>query len=68
MINLVLGLIGLGAIAGTGAWFAPVFHAPHLASYLPGLTLSVLIRRIGAIPDKILARELQVPRAGDRQR
>jgi lipopolysaccharide exporter len=59
VVNLALGLIGLGAIAGTGAWFAPMFHAPHLASYLPGLTLSVLIRRVGAIPDKVLAREMR---------
>jgi len=36
-----------------------VFHAPHLASYLPGFTLAVLLRRIGAIPDKVLAREMR---------
>jgi PST family polysaccharide transporter len=59
VVNLAFGLIGLCAIAGTGAWFAPLFHAPHLASYLPGLTLAILIRRIGAIPDKVLAREMR---------
>ncbi len=59
VMNFVLGFIGLCAVAGTGALFAPVFHAPHLTDYLPGLTLSILIRRIGAVPDKVLARELR---------
>ena len=59
VVNLVFGFVGLCAIAGTGAWFAPLFHAPHLASYLPGLTLAILIRRIGAVPDKVLAREMR---------
>ncbi len=59
VLNLVFGVVGLCAIAGTGAWFAPVFNAPNLASYLPGLTLAVLIRRVGAVADKILAREMR---------
>ncbi|TMQ12532.1 MAG: oligosaccharyltransferase [Deltaproteobacteria bacterium] len=59
VVHVVCGLVGLGAIAGTGAWFAPMFHAPHLASYLPGLALAILIRRIGAVPDKVLVREMR---------
>jgi PST family polysaccharide transporter len=59
VVNLAFGFVGLCAIAGTGAWFAPMFHAPHLASYLPGLTLAILLRRIGSVPDKVLARELR---------
>lgn len=59
VVNLVLGFVGLGTIAGVGAGFAPLFHAPHLASYLPGLALAILIRRIGSIPDKVLAREMR---------
>lgn len=59
VVNLVFGFVGLCAVAGTGAWFAPMFHAPHLASYLPGLTLAILIRRIGSVPDKVLAREMR---------
>ncbi len=59
VVNLVFGFVGLGAIAGTGAWFASMFQAPHLASYLPGLTLAILIRRVGAVPDKVLAREMR---------
>jgi PST family polysaccharide transporter len=59
VVNWVLGGVGLCAIAGTGAWFAPIFKAPHLASYLPGLALAILVRRIGAVPDKVLAREMR---------
>lgn len=59
VVNLVCAIVGLGAAAGTGALFAPVFHAPHLGSYLPGMTLAILVRRVGAIPDKVLARELR---------
>jgi PST family polysaccharide transporter len=59
VINFLFAVIGLSAIAFTGSLFAPVFNAPHLASYLPGLTLAVLIRRVGAVADKILAREMR---------
>ena len=59
VVNFAFGFVGLCAIAGTGALFAPLFKAPHLASFLPGLTLAVLIRRVGAIADKILAREMR---------
>ncbi|HEY0992394.1 MAG TPA: oligosaccharide flippase family protein [Kofleriaceae bacterium] len=59
VVNWVLGGVGLCAIAGTGAWFGPIFNAPHLASYLPGLALAILVRRIGAVPDKVLAREMR---------
>jgi PST family polysaccharide transporter len=59
VVNLAFAFVGLCAIAGTGAWFAPMFQAPHLTSYLPGMALAVLVRRIGAVPDKVLAREMR---------
>jgi PST family polysaccharide transporter len=59
VINLSVGFVGLCAIAFTGPWFEPLLHAPHLASYLPGMTAAILIRRLGAVPDKVLARELR---------
>jgi PST family polysaccharide transporter len=59
VINLVLALLGIGAVAATGSLFAPVFNAPHLAAFLPGMALSVLIRRAGAVADKILVREMK---------
>lgn len=59
VVNLVLGVVGLCLIAAAGSWFAPVFNAPNLVSYLPGMALAILIRRVGAVPDKVLARELR---------
>ena len=59
VVNLACGVIGLGAASCMGGLFAPTFHAPHLASYLPGMALAILVRRVGAIPDKVLARELR---------
>jgi len=59
VVNLSFGLLALLAIAFTGTWFTPIFHAPHLASYLPGIALAIAIRRIGSVPDKVLARELR---------
>src|SRR5512147_2506660 len=57
--NLVLDAIELCLIACTGALFAPVFNAPDLVTYLPGMALAILIRRVGAVPDKVLARALR---------
>lgn len=59
VVNFAFAMVALCLIAGTGAWFAPLLHAPNLASYLPGLTLAVLIRRLGGIADKVLAREMR---------
>jgi lipopolysaccharide exporter len=59
VVNWVLGFVGLCAVAGTGALFAPMFRAPNLAAYLPGMALAILVRRIGAVPDKVLAREMR---------
>jgi len=59
VVNLVCGVVGLSAAAAMGTWFAPIFHAPNLPSYLPGMALAILVRRIGAIPDKVLAREMR---------
>lgn len=59
MTNWSFAVIGLTIAAFLGPTFEPVFDAPHLASYLPGLVLSVFIRRFGSVPDKILAREMR---------
>ena len=50
MTNWSFAVIGLTIAAFLGPAFEPVFDAPHLSSYLPGLVLSVFIRRFGAVP------------------
>ena len=59
MLHVGFGVVGLATIALTGGLFSSVFNAPHLARYVPGLALAVLIRRLGAVADKILVREMR---------
>lgn len=59
VLNVVLPAIGMLLVAFTGRWFAPIFSAPNLALYLPGMALTMFIRRIGGTADKILLRELR---------
>jgi O-antigen/teichoic acid export membrane protein len=58
-------LFGVAVIAGLW-WMAPTlaawFATPKLAEYLPGALIGIGIRRLGAIPDKLLARELRFTR------
>ncbi len=59
VMNVVFGFVGITLIAFTGSLFGPVFSTPNLALYLPGLALSVLIRRLTGVVDKVLVRELR---------
>ncbi len=59
VVNAVFGTVGLALIAFSGSLFAGMFSAPNLTAYLPGLALAVLLRRYGAIADKILVRDLR---------
>ena len=63
--SVVYLIAGLAMIAGL--WFAAPalalwLQAPRVADYLPGALLGIGIRRIGAIPDKLLAREMRFGR------
>ncbi len=63
--TVVYLLAGVAMIAVL-CWAAPVLalwlQAPRIADYLPGALLGIGIRRLGAIPDKLLARELRFGR------
>ncbi len=59
VLNFALGLVGVALVTATGSYFEGAFNAPHLTGFLPGLALAVLIRRIGAIADKVLVREMR---------
>ena len=61
---LVLGAISLGLVALFGGHLAPFFDAPAAAAYIPGLALALFIRRIGAIPERVLQREMKFRAAG----
>src|SRR3954471_1844383 len=55
---LVLGIISVGAIAALGGYMAPWLDAPNAAKFIPGMALSVFIRRMGAMPERILTQQM----------
>lgn len=54
-----LGVLGLGAVSLAAGSFGHLVDAPSAAVFVPGMALSVFIRRIGAVPEKILTRRMQ---------
>jgi PST family polysaccharide transporter len=61
---MVLGAISLGLVALLGGRVAPFFDAPAAAAYIPGMCLALYIRRLGAIPERVLSRTLNFRAAG----
>ncbi|HET9623198.1 MAG TPA: oligosaccharide flippase family protein, partial [Kofleriaceae bacterium] len=60
----VLGTLSLGLVAAFGGHLTPFLNAPHAAAYLPGLALAVYIRRFGAIPKRVLNRQMNFRASG----
>lgn len=61
---LVVGTFTLGLVALFGGHLAPFFDAPAAADYIPGMCLAFWIRRLGAIPERVLSRSLNFRAAG----
>ncbi len=61
---MVLGAISLGLISLFGGRIAPFFGAPQAAAYIPAMCLALYIRRLGAIPERVLSRTLNFRAAG----
>lgn len=62
LVYLVFGVLVLAGLWMATPSISHLFSAPRLAEYLPGALLGMAIRRVGAIPDKLLARELRFRR------
>jgi len=60
----VLGALSLGAMALFGAQLLPYLDAPGAAAFLPGMCLALYIRRLGAMPERVLTRRLQFRASG----
>jgi lipopolysaccharide exporter len=60
----VLGTISLGLVALFGGRLAPFLNAPRAAEYIPGMALAVYIRRYGAIPERVLNRQMMFGASG----
>jgi lipopolysaccharide exporter len=56
---LVLGTVSLGLVALLGGRLAPFFDAPRAAAYVPGMALALYIRRFGAMPERVLTRQMK---------
>jgi PST family polysaccharide transporter len=60
----VLGAISLGVVAMLGGRLAPFFDAPNAAAYIPGMALALYLRRIAAMPERVLTRQMQFRASG----
>jgi lipopolysaccharide exporter len=55
----VLGALSLGLATLFGGELTALINAPLAAQYVPGIALSIFIRRLGAIPERILTRQMK---------
>jgi PST family polysaccharide transporter len=61
---VVLGAISLGLVALFGGRLTPFLDAPHAAAYVPGMALALYLRRIAAMPERVLTRQMQFRASG----
>ena len=61
---LVLGVLSLGTVAIFGGFFAPVFNAADAAKFIPGMAVAIFIRRLGAMPERILTQQMNFRPSG----
>jgi PST family polysaccharide transporter len=59
-----LGAISLGLIAVLGGRLTPFLGAPHAAVYIPGLALALYLRRLAAMPERVLTRDMKFGASG----
>ncbi len=59
VVYLTLGVLALGAAWIWGGAFGETVNAPTMGQYVPGLVIAVFIRRLGHMPDKVLARQMR---------
>jgi lipopolysaccharide exporter len=61
---LVLGAISLGLMAIFGGNLMPYFDAPEAAAFVPWLALAFFIRRMAAMPERVLTRQMNFRASG----
>lgn len=60
----VLGVISFGAVVALGAPLTEMLDAPGAAAFIPGMALSVFIRRMGAMPERMLTQNMNFRPSG----
>jgi PST family polysaccharide transporter len=61
---MTVGAVALGLAALLGGRLTAFFGAPLAAAYVAPMALALYIRRLGAIPERVLSRDLQFRAAG----
>jgi PST family polysaccharide transporter len=61
---IVLGVISLGLVALFGGRLAPLFDAPRAAAYVPVMALAIFLRRLTAMPERVLTRQMKFRASG----
>ncbi len=57
--NVVFATLVLGLLLGVGGLLAPLFNAPEMTRYLPGMVAAAFLQRIGFMPARVLARQMR---------
>jgi lipopolysaccharide exporter len=67
LLHVALGVVALGVVIALASPLATLVKAPHAASFVPGMAVSVMLERISYVPERIVIRELRFRRiAGTR--
>jgi PST family polysaccharide transporter len=61
---LLLGVLSIGGVALFGGGLTALFGAAHAARYVPLMALAVFIRRLGAMPERILTQQMNFRPSG----
>jgi lipopolysaccharide exporter len=61
---IVLGVIGLGAVALFGGPLTSLFDAPAAARFVPGAALAIFLRRFSSMAERALVREMRFREVG----
>lgn len=64
VVHQVLGLVVVLPVLALSHRAAAALHSPHLAEYAPGFVASVLVDRVGFIPERVLARDMRFRAVG----
>jgi PST family polysaccharide transporter len=59
VLSVGSALLVFAPLALAAPLIGPLVNAPNLHLYLPGMTLAVFIRRLGAVPDKLLLKRMK---------
>lgn len=64
VLHVTTGVVAAGIAVSLRHRFAPMFDAPGLAEYVPGLALAAFIERVAFMPERILVRHMNFRRLG----